>query len=85
MQEERQGRYRKPRIEFFLANYIAGKIAGEVNLTKLFSEYKAFIQYQPFPSVAAELKELNRFGVHLHRACRPKRGPEAHLLNSVVI
>ena len=61
-QEERQGRYRKPRIEFFLANYIAGKIAGEVNLTKLFSEYKAFIRYQPFPSVAAELKELNRFG-----------------------
>ena len=62
LQEERQGRYRKPRIEFFLANYIAGKIAGEVNLTKLFSEYKSFVQYRSFPSVASELKELNHFG-----------------------
>lgn len=61
-QDERQGRYRKPRIEFFLANYIAGKIAGEVNLTKLFSEYKAFIKRYPFDSVSAELKEINRFG-----------------------
>ncbi len=60
--EERQGRYRKPRIEFFLANYISGKIASEVNLTKLFSEYKAFVKFQPFDSITAELKELNRFG-----------------------
>ncbi len=61
-QPERQGRYKKPRIEFFLANYIAGQIAGEVNLTKLFSEYKAFIKRRSFGSVANELKEINRFG-----------------------
>ena len=28
--EEKQGRYKKPRIEFFLANFISGQIAGDV-------------------------------------------------------
>lgn len=66
--EEKQGRYKKPRIEFFLSNFIAGKIAGEVNLSKLFSEYKAFLKpskgsKEPrYVSVAEEIKELARVG-----------------------
>jgi len=76
MQAERQGRYRKPRIEFFLANYIAGKIAGEVNLTKLFSEYKSFVQYRRFPSVASELEELNHFGL-IYKELVDRTGPSA--------
>ena len=66
--QERQGRYKKPRIEFFLANFISGKIAGEVTLSKLFSEYKAFLRPQGgnlssrYPTVEAEIKELERFG-----------------------
>lgn len=66
--EEKQGRYKKPRIEFFLANFIAGKIAGEVNLSKLFSEYKAFLKpgkgaKEPrYKTVADEIKELARVG-----------------------
>jgi uncharacterized protein with ParB-like and HNH nuclease domain len=54
--EEKQGRYKKPRIEFFLSNFIAGQIASEVNLSKLFSEYKAFIKRRRYPSVSMELK-----------------------------
>ena len=60
--EEKQGRYKKPRIEFFLSNFIAGQIAGEVNLSKLFSEYKAFVMKGVYPTVAAELQELARYG-----------------------
>ena len=60
--EEKQGRYKKPRIDFFLANHIAGKIATEVSLTKLFSEYKAYIKTQPFLSVSEEVQDLARFG-----------------------
>lgn len=66
--EERQGRYRKQRIEFFLANFISGKIAGEVTLSKLFSEYKAFLRPKHgetssrYPTVEAEIKDLARFG-----------------------
>jgi Protein of unknown function (DUF1524)/Protein of unknown function DUF262 len=66
---EKQGRYKKQRIEFFLANFIAGKIGAEVTLSKLFSEYKAFLRpaktsmSSRYPSVEAELKDLERYGV----------------------
>lgn len=66
--KEKQGRYLKPRIEFFLSNYIAGQIAGEVNLSKLFSEYKAFLtpnkkSSKPrFYDVKTELMSLASYG-----------------------
>jgi hypothetical protein len=65
--EEKQGRYKKPRIEFFLANFIAGQIAGEVNLSKLFSEYKSFLNPRKvkgprFVTVGQELQDLARYG-----------------------
>ena len=65
---EKQGRYKKVRIEFFLANFIAGKVAGEVTLSKLFSEYKAFVKLQAseadggYGSVGAELQDLVTYG-----------------------
>ena len=66
--DEKQGRYKKQRIEFFLANFIAGKIAGEVTLSKLFSEYKAFLRPRRgessfrYLTVEAEIKDLARYG-----------------------
>lgn len=65
---EKQGRYKKQRIEFFLANFIAGKIAGEVTLSKLFSEYKAFLRparnsiIPRYTTVMAEIKDLEHYG-----------------------
>lgn len=65
---EKQGRYKKARIEFFLSNFIAGKVAGEVTLSKLFSEYKAFIKIQAgkphggYTNVEAELQDLGAYG-----------------------
>ncbi len=67
-EEEKQGRYKKQRIEFFLSNFIAGKIAGEVSLSKLFSEYKSYLrpkkgQTEPrYATVESELKDLAGFG-----------------------
>lgn len=66
--KEKQGRYQKPRIEFFLSNFISGQIAGDVNLSKLFSEYKAFLAPRKnsstprFPDVETELKTLASYG-----------------------
>ncbi len=78
--EEKQGRYKKPRIEFFLANFVAGQIAGEVNLSKLFSEYKAFVKTfvkkGRYPTVAAELKELARYGA-IYREIIERSGENA--------
>lgn len=67
-QMEKQGRYKKQRIEFFLANFIAGKIAGDVTISKLFSEYKSFLKAgRPnaaprYPTVEAEIKDLEAYG-----------------------
>ncbi len=65
---EKQGRYKKQRIEFFLANFIAGKIAGEVTISKLFSEYKAFLRptrnsaSPRYATTTAEIQDLERYG-----------------------
>lgn len=62
--EEKQGRYKKPRVEFFLSNFIAGQIAGDVNISKLFSEYKAYLKPRKgakeprYATVADEIKHL---------------------------
>lgn len=67
-QMEKQGRYKKQRIEFFLANFIAGKIAGDVTISKLFSEYKAFLRparnstVPRYASVQAEIQDLEAYG-----------------------
>ena len=67
-ESEKQGRYRKPRIEFFLANFISGKIGSDITFSKLFSEYKAFIKYLEtnssggYSSVENEIKDLARYG-----------------------
>jgi hypothetical protein len=67
-QLEKQGRYKKQRIEFFLANFIACKIAGDVTISKLFSEYKAFLRparnsmTPRYASVQAEIEDLEAFG-----------------------
>lgn len=67
-QMEKQGRYKKQRIEFFLANFIAGKIAGDVTISKLFSEYKSFLRparnstVPRYASVLAEIKDLEAYG-----------------------
>lgn len=65
---EKQGRYRKQRIEFFLANFIAGKIAGDVTISKLFSEYKSFLRparnstIPRYASVQVEIRDLEAYG-----------------------
>lgn len=66
-QLEKQGRYNKQRIEFFFANFIAGKIASDVTISKLFSEYKAFLKpskdsVKPrYSDVESEIKDLRLY------------------------
>lgn len=65
---DKQGRYKKQRIEFFLANFIACKIAGDVTISKLFSEYKAFLRPPKgsknprYPDIESELMDLKKYG-----------------------
>jgi hypothetical protein len=69
---EKQGRYKKQRIEFFIANFIAAKIAGDVTISKLFSEYKAFLRpaknstIPRYATVQAEIQDLEAYGKVYH-------------------
>ena len=71
--KEKQGRYKKARSELFLGNFVAGKLGEEITLSKLFSEYKAFVKSSyasPSPfyrNVQEELIDLERFGAVYRR------------------
>src|SRR5260370_13257019 len=62
---DRQGRLNKPRIEFFLGHMLAAETGNDITLTKLYSEYRAFVQPKRgefrFNSVASELDTLTRY------------------------
>ena len=72
--KETQGRYNLARTEFFLSNFIAGKTANEVKLSKLYSEYKDFINKPKvrYPSVESELQDLWAYGAHYRRLLERK-------------
>ena len=61
VEEDRQGRFKKPRLEFFLANYLSARTAHETNIGKLFSEYKRFVEKSSYTSVVEELEDLGKF------------------------
>ena len=66
-QEDKQGRYKKERIELFLANFVAAKSAHDVTISKLFSEYKSFLKPKKgtaprYSSVEKEIIELCKYG-----------------------
>jgi hypothetical protein len=64
-EHDRQGRLRKPRIDFFLGHMLAAETGNDITLTKLYSEYRAFVQPKRgefrFESVASELDTLTRY------------------------
>jgi len=67
-QKEKQGRYNKERIEFFLGNFISAKTGDEVTQSKLFGAYKVFAKNQQesecgeYDIVQGELKDLVEYG-----------------------
>jgi uncharacterized protein with ParB-like and HNH nuclease domain len=57
--EERLGRLKRPRIDIFLQHYLESQTAAEVNVARLFHEYKLWIRDQsPFQTIEAELESL---------------------------
>ncbi len=56
--EERQGRLTRKRIEYFLANVLAAETRDVINLSKIYPEYRRYVQTSAFPSVDAELDRL---------------------------
>lgn len=58
---EGRGRYKRPRIDLFFQYFVQAKTGREVNIGRLYAEYKRWIaDSTPFPGVTEELKELSR-------------------------
>ena len=58
--EEKQGRLKRPRIDLFLQNFLQAKRATEVNVGRLFYEYKEWSQKQAgYQTVSAELRDIH--------------------------
>lgn len=60
--EEQQGRLIRPRLDLFIQHFLSLKTGREVNVGRLFHDYKRWIEAEhPYANVEEELKELNRY------------------------
>ena len=57
----RQGRFKKPRIDFFLGHVLVAETCREVNLGKLAAEYQNYARGRKLPSVAAEIEQIIKY------------------------
>lgn len=74
--EERQGRLCRARLDLFIQHYLAMKRQQDVSSSRLYPQYKKWIDDQPAPrfaSVEAELKDLTLFADHFQKLLRPDR------------
>lgn len=56
--EVKQGRFKKPRVEFFLANVMAAETAQEISMGNLFPEWRSFVKSGQGGGVVGELEIL---------------------------
>jgi hypothetical protein len=60
--EEQQGRLIRPRLDLFIQHFLSVKTGREVNVGRLFHDYKRWIETErPYVNVEDELQELNRY------------------------
>ena len=59
--QERQGRALKPRLEFFVANFLVAEMRREVNLSKIYPEYRSYASERKFATVREELQTLANY------------------------
>jgi uncharacterized protein with ParB-like and HNH nuclease domain len=60
--EEKQGRLKRPRVDLFYQHFLSMKFANDVNVGRLYYEYKNWIDTEkPYPNVEAELKETVKY------------------------
>lgn len=60
-QPERQGRVLKPRLEFFFANVLVAEMAREINLSKIYPEYRSYSTIKRYDTVKDELVAIKQY------------------------
>lgn len=66
--EEKQGRLKRPRVDLFFQHFLAMKQATDINVGRLYHDYKTWIETsKPYDSVEEELKDAAHFaGIFKH-------------------
>jgi hypothetical protein len=60
--DDRQGRLKKPRMEFFFANFLASNTGEEVNHSRIYQEYLGWINYRKHEmNVRTELHFISQY------------------------
>jgi hypothetical protein len=60
--DEKQGRLKRPRADIFFQHFLAMKQATDVNVARLYHDYKIWIETEaPYPRIVDELKDLAKF------------------------
>lgn len=60
--DEKQGRLKRPRADIFFQHFLAMKQASDVNVARLYHDYKTWIETEsPYSRVEDELKDLAKF------------------------
>lgn len=59
---EKQGRLNRPRIDLYFSNYLQMKTQREINVERLFHEYKSWSeQVGRYPTTGAELEDISHY------------------------
>lgn len=63
-EEQRRGRLRKPRLEWFIHAALQAELSEEIDLGRLYFEYRRYVFIAPEPKTAeSQLKVLSRYAV----------------------
>lgn len=75
--EEKQGRLKRPRADLFFQHFLAMKQATDVNVARLYHDYKIWIESEhPYPLIEAELQDLSCFASVFKKLLTPEEHSE---------
>ena len=70
--EEKQGRWRRPRVDLFFYNLLQVKTGREVNVARLYWEYREWSQSTArYQTAGEELAEIDRYSPHVQTLLSP--------------
>lgn len=75
--DEKQGRLKRPRADIFFQHFLAMKQASDVNVARLYHDYKTWIETEsPYSRVEDELKDLAKFAGVFKKLLMPEEPSE---------
>lgn len=85
--EEKQGRIKRPRVDNFFMHFLAMKKASDINVGRLFHEYRHWIETKrPYSNVEELLKDTSHFAAVYQNLIQPEAaGPFSTFANALSV